>query len=485
MYQILIADDEVRDRRIVKILLERRYPGQFTFLEAENGARALEILHKQAVQLLLLDLNMPGVSGIEVLHNLKRVPYVIVLTAYSNFEYTREALRCGVRDYLLKPPLREEFYRSVDQFLADCERMQESLTPQIQSREVFTRDLARQLMYFGDAKKIRGLLDVLDISENSAQCAVLSYEPDTMQDGSCVLDETEELLDRWNAKYAADLYDGGLAVFLFCGEDVAATQDLFARLTHYLKNNLCTRVQIRLGTASKVFGDYPKAFLDLAKLEEAEKVNSRAFIRENDLENAVRQKNFSAAMKALQPALESLEKRENEDFTKCQLLMALNQCSRQLLIGQTAGDAPYQVSKLISASGRKQITEITARYLEWLIENYAPPERLNNAVQAVLNLVRADCSQPWSIDSIADRLHVNGGYLSHLFKEHTGRCFTDYLAEQRINLAVDLMQTTDLSLAQIGEKVGYGDPNYFSRVFKKRKGVGPREYSRSLEVAQK
>ena len=84
MYQILIADDEVRDRRIVKILLERRYPGQFTFLEAENGARALEILHKQAVQLLLLDLNMPGVSGIEVLHNLKRVPYVIVLTAYSN-----------------------------------------------------------------------------------------------------------------------------------------------------------------------------------------------------------------------------------------------------------------------------------------------------------------------------------------------------------------------------------------------------------------
>ena len=277
----------------------------------------------------------------------------------------------------------------------------------------------------------------------------------TMQDGSCVLDETEELLDRWNAKYAADLYDGGLAVFLFCGEDVAATQDLFARLTHYLKNNLCTRVQIRLGTASKVFGDYPKAFLDLAKLEEAEKVNSRAFIRENDLENAVRQKNFSAAMKALQPALESLEKRENEDFTKCQLLMALNQCSRQLLIGQTAGDAPYQVSKLISASGRKQITEITARYLEWLIENYAPPERLNNAVQAVLNLVRADCSQPWSIDSIADRLHVNGGYLSHLFKEHTGRCFTDYLAEQRINLAVDLMQTTDLSLAQIGEKVGY------------------------------
>ena len=102
-------------------------------------------------------------------------------------------------------------------------------------------------------------------------------------------------------------------------------------------------------------------------------------------------------------------------------------------------------------------------------------------VQVVLEKVQEDCSQPWSIDSLADRLHVNACYLSHLFKEHTGRCFTDYLAEQRITQAVELMKTTDMSLARIGEQVGYGDPNYFSRVFKKRRGVGPREFSRTLK----
>lgn len=484
MYQVLIVDDEVRDRNIIKILLERQYPGQFSFLEAENGGQALEILQREFVQLLILDISMPGISGIEVLHHLKRIPYVIVLTAYSNFEYTREALRCGVRDYLLKPPLRAEFYQAVNHFLEDCERIEENLTPRIQSREVFTRDLARQLMYFGDVKKIRGLLDVLDITGSYARCGVLRFTSETAQDGDYVLDEAEELLERWNVKYAAAACNGGLAVFVFCDDDTIASRYTLARLTHYLENNLCTAVHLQAGPLAKTLGDYPKAFLDLMKKENHREFGPETFLPQNGLESAIRHKDFSAAMKILQPMLDAFEKREYEDLQKYQLLMLLNQCSGQLLSGEAANEAYHKISGIISANGREQVTEITAQYVEWLIDKCSGTERLNNAVQAVLDCVRNDCSQPWSIDSIANSLHVNGFYLSHLFKEYTGRCFTDYLAEQRINLAVELIRTTDLSLAQIGEKVGYSDPNYFSRVFKKRKGVGPREYSKKMKTAQ-
>lgn len=78
MYQILIADDERKDRNIIKILLERRYAGQFQFWEAENGEQTLEILRREAIQLLLLDINMPGRSGIDVLHSMDARPYVIM-----------------------------------------------------------------------------------------------------------------------------------------------------------------------------------------------------------------------------------------------------------------------------------------------------------------------------------------------------------------------------------------------------------------------
>lgn len=486
MHRVLIVDDEVRDRNIIKILLERRYGEQFSFLEAENGAQALEILAREQVELLLLDINMPGLSGMDVLHNLKYMPYVIVLTAHNNFEYTREALRCGVRDYLLKPPLREEFYRAVDHFLEDADRVQENLAPQIQSREVFTRDLARQMMYFGDIKKIRVLMDVLDITWNHALCGILYYESEQSEAGE-VLDEAEELLERWRADYAAAAFGGGLAVFLFC-EEAGASEALqmLTQLAHYLENNLCVSVRVQTSQMASVLDGYPKAFLDLMRFEEIRQAVMPSKSEQANLEDAVRRRDFAGAMKVLQQALETMEKaNEYEDLLKYQLLLALSQCTNQILSGKAANEAYHRISGLISAHGREQATEITARYLQWLIRESRGTEALrNNAVQAVLEQVHKDCSHAWSIDSLADSLHVNAGYLSHLFKEQTGRCFTDYLAEQRISRAIELMQTTNLTLAQIGERVGYNDPNYFSRVFKKRRGMGPREFSKNLKVEQ-
>lgn len=479
MYSVLIVDDEVRDRNIVKILLERHYAGQFHFLEAENGAQALEILNSNSVHLLLLDINMPGMSGIDVLRNLKYMPHAIVLTAYDDFEYTRDALRCGVRDYLLKPPLREEFYRAIDMFLEDRGRVTEDIAPQIQSREVFTRDLARQMMYFGDAKKIRGLLNVLDISGRYAQCGILHFEAEEGHDADYILDETESALDNWGVDYAVANCDDGLAVFLFCGEE-NNTQPLqiLSRLAQHLESNMRVMVQVQTGALETVFGGYPKTFLDLIKFEKAENARLSLF-RKMDLESAVRRRDFTEAMKILHPALEAMENSGHEDVLKYQLLLALHQCSSQLLSRKATNEAYQKISGIISAHSREQVEETTARYLEWLMHATKPVDTLrNNAVSTILDRVRQDCSQPWSIDALAEEIHVNASYLSHLFKEYTGQCFTDYLAELRIANAVELICTTNMGLAQIGEKVGYSDPNYFSRVFKKRRGIGPREFAK-------
>ena len=195
MYQILIADDERKDRNIVKILLERRYAGQFRVWEAENGQQALEILRQEEIQLVLLDINMPGLSGIDVLHSLETRPYIIMLTAYDHFVYTREALRCGVRDYLLKPPMREEFYQAVGRFLQDQER----------SRSVFTRELAQQLMYYGDRGKMEALLDLTGIRGRLALCGLVDME---LEDGEGLLDEIEGFLNRCRTGYAAARREG-------------------------------------------------------------------------------------------------------------------------------------------------------------------------------------------------------------------------------------------------------------------------------------
>lgn len=483
MYQVLIADDERKDRNIVKILLQRRYDDKFHVFEAENGTQALEILRRENVQLLLLDINMPGISGIDVLHGLAHMPYVIMLTAYSQFSYTQEALRCGVRDYLLKPPLREEFYQAIDRFIQDQGRAQEQPMPYLQSREVFTRDLAQQMMYYGDGKKIEGLLQVMNIQGRLALCGIVRTEKESGRggDGGCLLDEAEDFLNRCDAPYAAASCGNGMAVFIFCREEQDAPDalELFTQLAHYLESNLCDVVQIQTGPMALVPGGYPKAFLTLTESTGTSGKPPEPVIRQAELERAVRRRDFGAVMELLRPVLEALEDAEDEDLLKYQLLIVLSQCGRQVQSHAVYQANCHRLSEMIGAHGREQVMDIVAQYVQWLLEACQTATRpQNSTVQMVLEKVRQDCSCQWSIDSLAESLHVNAYYLSHLFKEHTGQCFTDYLAERRIERAVELMRTTDLNLAQIGERVGYHDPNYFSRVFKKHKGVGPREFSR-------
>jgi len=480
MYQILIADDERKDRNIVKILLERRYPGQFRFWEAENGEQALEILRREPIRLLMLDVNMPGFSGIDVLHSLGAKPYIIMLTAYDHFVYTQEALRCGVRDYLLKPPLREEFYQAIDRFLED--QTHASSAPHPQSRRIFTRELAEQLMHYGDVRKIEGLLDVTGIQGRLALCGLIRAVRDKED---TLLDEVERFLDRGNAEYAAAPWDSGAAVFLFARreEDASGLLESFARMTHQLENDLCVSAEVRTGPVAAVPGGYPETFLRLADRSGGEGRSAAHLLQQAELERAIRLRDYGRAMEALRPVLEAMDGADEEDL-KCQLLVCLSQCGQRFLCQRDHQQGGHRLSGLIGARGKEQAADIAARYVRWLLQECPDVSRpRNSTVQTVLDRVRQDCGRQWSIDALADSLHVNAYYLSHLFKEHTGQCFTDYLADRRIERAVELMQTTDLSLAQIGEQVGYSDPNYFSRVFKKRRGVGPREFLREQKTS--
>ena len=113
MYKLLVADDEQKDRNIVRLLVEKQYGDLFEILEAKSGTQALEILRNDQIDLLLLDMNMPGLSGMGVIRELKKPTYLIILTAYSFFDYAREALRYGVKDYILKPPIRSELYAAI------------------------------------------------------------------------------------------------------------------------------------------------------------------------------------------------------------------------------------------------------------------------------------------------------------------------------------------------------------------------------------
>ena len=117
MYKILIAEDESIEHRMLCRTLERRFGNEAVLLQARNGREALELALAEKPRIAILDINMPGLTGLEVARQirLERLNCVIIfLTAYDNFDYARQAISLRALDYLLKPYDEGELVASVE-----------------------------------------------------------------------------------------------------------------------------------------------------------------------------------------------------------------------------------------------------------------------------------------------------------------------------------------------------------------------------------
>lgn len=123
MYKILIVDDERREREGLKRLIERyKYP--LEVYTAEDGEEALQYFGKMEIDILLTDIKMPFMTGIELIEQVRKggyTPFCIIFSAYGEFEYAQNAISLGVIQYLLKPILLEDFQKLFDKVCALCE----------------------------------------------------------------------------------------------------------------------------------------------------------------------------------------------------------------------------------------------------------------------------------------------------------------------------------------------------------------------------
>ncbi|KAA9015993.1 response regulator transcription factor [Niallia endozanthoxylica] len=122
---IVIVDDEPTTRQGLQRTLERWSNGEFTIHTAESGEDVLRIAEETKIHLLLTDIRMPEMNGLQLLKNIKEKgmsPVVIVISAYSEFEYAQEALRLGVVNYLLKPVGKKKLIEAVEEAVQVLEK---------------------------------------------------------------------------------------------------------------------------------------------------------------------------------------------------------------------------------------------------------------------------------------------------------------------------------------------------------------------------
>ena len=138
MYKILIAEDEALERKVLRKLLERDLGSRCSVMEAKTGAEAVELFRREHPNLLLLDIQMPGFTGLEAAHQIRNMDKgcaIIFISAHSNFHYAQEAISLRAREYLLKPYSEQELIRAVEDAIREQQAAPEPAVPPTEEQD--------------------------------------------------------------------------------------------------------------------------------------------------------------------------------------------------------------------------------------------------------------------------------------------------------------------------------------------------------------
>ncbi|CAM3901404.1 AraC family transcriptional regulator [Cohnella lubricantis] len=438
MYRLLIADDEALEREGLEWIVQRMLPDTFEIVQAENGRRAIELAEERRPNIVLMDVQMPGIQGLEALREIRKLlpdAKFVLVTAYDSFHYAQEALTLGVKEYIVKPASREQV-ASLLQRLAD--------------------ELDQERSKRAEHLTLRNKVSTLQPLVENELALILMVDQ--------VAGEGPEQLAQW---LEFPLEDCRCLVIAFPGHDSAEDRKpLYETIRRTAKSFGPCLVSSIVERHLAVFLRKPPQAADDWKEEPI-----RLARKLNDVVQPLLKTEISIGIGSLQSGAEGLRQSYFE-------AVFASTCSDQVCLFEDlkAGGGPRVPGQGADSEGWQSYVASALRRIREIRE-----EQTSTVIDRAKQYIRQHYSEELSLEEAAESVHLNPFYFSKVFKQHVGETFIDYLTGLRIDRAKQLIEEEDLSLKEVSYQVGYKDPNYFSRVFKKVTGVAPSEYRSQLK----
>lgn len=457
MIKVLVVDDDKLVRKGLISVMPWQEFGMQVVGEANNGEKALELLEVQAVDLVLTDLAMPVMSGIELMRNVrKRFPeiHIVVLTLHQDFEYIQEALRLGAIDYIAKVELEKE---QLDEVLA---RIASRVSEQTKSSTVqrIQNDSMPLMLNKGY------VVVCLDSNFNSDWALDLKYPIIEADRNSWLLFSEEEddsvLIQQLSRK--VETFENGVLVAL-------------ADVNGMTKNEI--QRWIREFTERELFYNFhPDNKIIKVCIHKA--YQHQLEVTDEDLD----------LLKELWLSVEWLY--NDFLFQKLVRKIKLLKLPKVKLVGILYAFV-NEWNRLFAQTkfGKITLNEPVNSWFQielWLVgirELIKVASEKNNYSQEIINLIlkaeriiRAEMDQPLTAAEVASRVNMSRSYFSQCFKEIIGNTFNEHIRIIRMEKAKQYLLSTNKTILWIAENIGYMDEKYFSRTFRNQVGILPSEY---------
>lgn len=534
MYRIMLLDDEPGVRNSIKAKIDWEAAGYRIDWEGANGLEALELLEQGAApDLIITDIRMPKMDGIAFAKTCKeKYPglRLVMLSGYSDFEYAKAAIQLGVRDYLLKPLIRQELINLLAAVALELEndrerqhrRRQEELQADrlllLQQEQLIWR-LVKDEWYAGAAVKerMRQLqLEELARDEFRARFVVAEMRiprgrlDEGQEERKDLLQLAFQLLCRECAERRSGIYPlydishPAMMYFLLLMEPQEG-KDGAEDFAHELERNIChyLRVDCAIGIGETVRelrqmkNGYASCMLSwsqrsgsrggtrqagLAALPEL----ARTFTPE--LEMKLIQAMENGDMAAFERHLDTLYAPDTPmygfTFLTLRIILLFTAAAKRFELEDTSlQQYLWNCQKSVRDYGCREQVLGQLRDLAGLVMEEIRKTRSSGGLQmmpAILKYVEENYPYELTLTHLAERFHLNETYLSGLFKQAAGATFSEHVTRLRLEKAAALLEENELKLTDIATLVGYSSPSYFSTAFKKSYGISPKEYREQM-----
>lgn len=539
MYRLLIVDDEQIVLDSIRFIIEKNFTDVVVAGTARSGREAIEKAENLKPDIIFMDIMMPGINGIDAIREIRsRLNNVmfIILTAYDQFDFAKEALRLQVMEYLLKPVNQGKIVMTVKKSVEAINRDREKWRRELELKErlesvlpVLENGFIHSMLLLNDSGREFGVYrDAFGLKNETGYVIAVKFNELKNEGGSVsrfsLRDRSQALYTyvRESFKRKCKCLIGPLMFDRFfvyvqarpSDDEYTIKHDAISIAEHVytsLADKAGLDIAIGIGGVCRTLGNFSRSYEEALRAARYLPGGGIMHILDVPVDaGADPGPEYPLAKEKL-----LLEKMASGDTESClQIFNQIYDCllneypsslrgvKKKLLelmvlvhrMGYNYRIRSEQyfnindyVEELLSIEDRVELKVWCRERIEFFSQGIRDiaERRVNSLIRKAVDYINENYNKVITLDDISREVNISPHYFSKLFKEQVGENYIDYITSLRIQKSKELLAENQLSIKEICFDIGYADPNYFSRLFKKVVGVTPTEYREAIRSGGK
>lgn len=523
MIKILLVDDEPFIRQGVQMLIDWKEYGYEIVAEASNGVEAIKQLEKNEIDLIITDIKMPEMNGLEFIEytqmNISKKYKFIVLSGFYEFEYAKKAIKYNVTDYILKPIVVDELIKVLISFKEELIKEKINHNKQkLRDKTVYDRKLNSIILGKYDQSELDYVKKYLNFNDSLRYIIIeINYDLDTYISDEYKRKTQRELYQNmmnilqdyyyhviFDVSSDKNCYDVGFIYNRKFSEEKGVNEKEYIKMIReQLRQKINHEVYMYIGQKVKCVEDlsasYKSAnivkvfteFSNITYYDDIIEINRISYGVEktyiDELIKQIEENNKKEISKCVERLYNSFKKsavdldviKMNINYLLCNLINIAKKLDSEADQKEVMKYITYGAfDKIVSRGSAEHLKEFSFEFADYLTE------LRENSASGVLNYINKEISQRYmeklSLKSLSEKYYVNSAYLGQVFKKKYNISFTDYLNNFRIEKACQMLVLTDKKIYEISDAVGYSSTDYFINKFVQCKRMTPSQYRKQI-----